>query len=305
MALDNFCRHFGVTPAIQQKRIAMLNITAADAAAGAALQSDVLIPNVDIIMERFYEQLLEIDSMRKILEQGFDIDRLKQTQRKYLLSFGVDVQSENYFEHRLRVGYAHYRVGLNLVLYQCAFGIMQDIIFDCIPSDHPKLIEIVKFVSKVANLDMSLAIESYYDTSTESFERSIAHLRRETSELSHKVSHDTLTGLFTRGYVMESLEAMMSQEDKNHQLSVVMVDIDYFMKWIESDNEVTQYDLDEDGIPEKILPTNNIRIPVDKEAVLKNGIVAPEDADLIVPYIDINFGQALTKNRTFFPFPSK
>lgn len=76
-----------------------------------------------------------------------------------------------------------------------------------------------------------------------------------------------------------------------------VVDINYFMKWIESDSPRTQYDLDDDGINEKVLPTNKIRIPVDKEAVLRSGIVAQKDADLIVPYIDINFGRNLTKNR--------
>jgi hypothetical protein len=69
------------------------------------------------------------------------------------------------------------------------------------------------------------------------------------------------------------------------------------MKWIASDKDVTYYDLDDDGIPEKVLPTNKIRIPVNKETVLKNGIVAAKDADLIVPYIDIEISSAITKNR--------
>ncbi|WP_372766356.1 DUF2723 domain-containing protein [Lutibacter sp.] len=81
------------------------------------------------------------------------------------------------------------------------------------------------------------------------------------------------------------------------QLKDSVVDIKYFMKWIESDQDITYYDLDDDGINEKILPTNKIRIPVDKEMVLKNGIVAQKDSALIVPYIDIQFNGALTKAR--------
>ena len=46
------------------------------------------------------------------------------------------------------------------------------------------------------------------------------------------------------------------------------------------------------------VPTKNLRIPVNKENVLKHGIVKPKDADKIVPYIDINLtGSALMKNR--------
>ena len=81
------------------------------------------------------------------------------------------------------------------------------------------------------------------------------------------------------------------------QLKDSVVDIKYFMKWIESDQDITFYDLDDDGIQEKILPTNKIRVPVDKEMVLKNGIVAQKDSALIVPYIDIEFNGALTKAR--------
>ncbi|MGV6846446.1 MAG: glycosyltransferase family 117 protein [Lutibacter sp.] len=76
-----------------------------------------------------------------------------------------------------------------------------------------------------------------------------------------------------------------------------VMDINYFMKWIQSKNKVTFYDLDDDGIPDKVLPTNKIRIPVDKKAVLENGIVAKKDSALIVPYIDIKIGSSLTKNR--------
>ena len=46
------------------------------------------------------------------------------------------------------------------------------------------------------------------------------------------------------------------------------------------------------------LPTENVRIPVDKATVLRNGIVKAKDSSLIVPYIDIKIkGAALYKNR--------
>ena len=98
-------------------------------------------------------------------------------------------------------------------------------------------------------------------------------------------------------YKWGTLDVAYYFEELFPQLKDSVVDIQYFMKWIESDSPRTQYDLDDDGINEKVLPTNKIRIPVDKEAVLKNGIVAEKDSALIVDYIDINFGSNLTKNR--------
>ena len=75
-----------------------------------------------------------------------------------------------------------------------------------------------------------------------------------------------------------------------------VLDLDTYMKWVRSDSKKTFYDLDDDGNPEKMLPTNKIRIPVNKENVLKYGIVAQKDADKILPYIDITVGRALAKN---------
>ena len=77
-----------------------------------------------------------------------------------------------------------------------------------------------------------------------------------------------------------------------------VLDIKFLMRWIQSKDERTYIDFEENGHPEKVYPTNKIRLMVDKEAVLKNGIVAAKDADLIVPYIDIEISEAaLVKNR--------
>ncbi|MEW7288906.1 glycosyltransferase family 117 protein [Aquimarina sp. 2304DJ70-9] len=70
-----------------------------------------------------------------------------------------------------------------------------------------------------------------------------------------------------------------------------------WMRWIETDDPRTKGDLSS-GKKVNTFPTKHIRIPVNKEAVLRNGIVSQEDADLIVPYIDIHLkGDLLFKNR--------
>lgn len=120
----------------------------------------------------------------------------------------------------------------------------------------------------------------------------IDQMKRKTYEadpIPSQLTHDK--------YKWGTLDVAYYFEEIFPQFKDSVVDIKYFMRWIASDNKITQYDLDDDGISEKVLPTNKIRIPVDKNAVLKNGIVAEKDADLIVPYIDIEFGGTLTKNR--------
>ncbi|MDA0779429.1 MAG: DUF2723 domain-containing protein [Bacteroidetes bacterium] len=83
-----------------------------------------------------------------------------------------------------------------------------------------------------------------------------------------------------------------------------------FVDWVASDNPRTrykhllqQYEVDLSQIPEGTqnlvyYPTNKVRVPVNKENVLKSGVVKPEDADLIVDFIDIDLPTSgLYKNR--------
>jgi len=88
------------------------------------------------------------------------------------------------------------------------------------------------------------------------------------------------------------------------------LEINQFMDFISSDDERTKYGyvLEQQGYQTKgqrnqdlnanYAPTEYVRIPVNKEAVLKNGVVAAKDVDKIVDYIDIKItGQAIMKNR--------
>ncbi len=83
-----------------------------------------------------------------------------------------------------------------------------------------------------------------------------------------------------------------------------------FMEWVTSDDPRTRYGnllkasgVDPNQLPKSqqgliFYPTNKIRIPVNKENVLKSGIVKPEDADKIVEYIDIDLPESVIyKNR--------
>ncbi len=75
------------------------------------------------------------------------------------------------------------------------------------------------------------------------------------------------------------------------------IDIKTWMNFVANDSPATQMELPS-GQAVNTFPSKVIRIPVDKEAVLRNGIVDPKDADKIVPYIDIQLkGDIIYKNR--------
>ena len=96
-------------------------------------------------------------------------------------------------------------------------------------------------------------------------------------------------------YKYGTLDVAYSLEHPRFKDSVMTVK--NLMRWIASDSDVTYVETENDS-KEKFYPTNRIRIPVNKEKVLANGIVAQKDADKILPYIDITIDdRALFKNR--------
>lgn len=75
------------------------------------------------------------------------------------------------------------------------------------------------------------------------------------------------------------------------------VEISTIIDWVASDNRGTKVQISPTEMID-IIPSRTIRIPVDKEKVLSSGTVKPEDADKIVPYIDITLrGNSILKSQ--------
>lgn len=70
-----------------------------------------------------------------------------------------------------------------------------------------------------------------------------------------------------------------------------------FMNFIKSDDPRTVVEM-QNGQKIHFYPTDKIRIPIDKNNIIKNKVVSPQFYDSIVPYIDVDIkGKALYKNR--------
>jgi hypothetical protein len=88
----------------------------------------------------------------------------------------------------------------------------------------------------------------------------------------------------------------------NNQIFIVEktkdpVDISTVIDFVKSDNKGTKVQVSSTEILD-VIPSRTIRIPVDKEKVLASGVVKPEDADKIVPYIDIKLkGNSILKSQ--------
>lgn len=229
----SFCTEFGFDENRIRRRLTFLYLSKSDTKHAQRLQQEVIIPNVDNIIEQFYDILTFQPESRRILTSGGLIERLKKTQRDYLLSLGVNFDSQVYFEERLRIGFVHAQVGLSLSVYQCSYRALTQIILESIPTSISEDLQaynsIIKFLYKISCLDMTLAMETYHGSQINYLEEKVTRISSRVGELRVKASTDSLTGLLNHENSFRYLEkAVNTAGESQHSLSVMMADLDYF-----------------------------------------------------------------------------
>lgn len=212
------------------RRLNLLDLTEQELAIAQQLHDTIIAPNLQHILDHFYSTLSRDREFQTILAQGYVLANLKKTQTQYLLTLGVNFNSAEYFRQRLLIGMAHAKVGVKPSLYQCAYRVLQQLLIELLPLDHPQYAQVLSFILKITMLDMSLAIEAYQDRMTEKLRCSVQALTDEKTNLSEELATDQLTGVLSRRRVLELLEHRIQGLQAPQPISVVMADLDYFKK---------------------------------------------------------------------------
>jgi diguanylate cyclase (GGDEF)-like protein len=230
----SYCERFGFDEAKIAERLSLTGLWRPENHSLAdILHTRVIEPHIDAIVDRFYEKLGRVPEFIEVVRRHSQFEKLKMTQRAYLLDLGLGFDTPEYFEERLRVGATHERVGVSLTIYQCAYRLLQSLLIDHIPNDLKSMPDdydaLVQFVLRITALDMSLAIETYFTAKLVSLEESIDSMRDESRSLRKSLETDTLTRLHSRAYSIEVLKRALTESQQTHcPLSVVMADLDHF-----------------------------------------------------------------------------
>jgi HD-GYP domain-containing protein (c-di-GMP phosphodiesterase class II) len=132
------------------------------------------IENVALdIASDFYEYLMNIEETRKIIMSRPDlIDQLKLTQSHYIRQLFGLTYDKKYFMNRIIVGFAHHIYKIPPSIYIGSYGyynmLITSAIINCCKEkgiDALESISILNSVQKLLSIDITLAIESYYQKS--------------------------------------------------------------------------------------------------------------------------------------------
>lgn len=227
------CARYGFDAAARAHRLALLELGEADHVWAKRLQQEVIAPQVDALVERFYAFQQQFPEIMQAIGNRDNLVHLKDTQRRYLLSLGADFTSETYFGERLRVGEIHAQRNIALSLYQASYRHLQQLLIDAIPAaiapggaDH---LALCRFISKITAFDMTLAIETYHSVRVSTLREAVDNLQHEHWRLHEKVGRDALTGLANREAVLNELDAALATVgERNTNLCLIMADVDHF-----------------------------------------------------------------------------
>ena len=145
----------------------------------------------------FYDHLLQFEELRGILSDPKLVERLKVSQRQYLLSLGQLGDYVEYAEARLRIGLTHERVGLKQKWYLGAYHKLFELILqrlaDRYSGDARRLSSLVLTLNKVLRLDEIFVVETYYHATMQRQEDSLCQLKDAHRQLEGLSRQDPLT----------------------------------------------------------------------------------------------------------------
>ena len=119
---------------------------------------------INDIVSVFYEQVLSVPSLRKIIEDRTQIERLKKTVGSYIIEMFSGELTETTIEKKRKLAQIHFKIGLEPKWYMGTFHQIQAIIISLV---NEKIIaneereKTSLTISKLINLEMQIVLEEY------------------------------------------------------------------------------------------------------------------------------------------------
>lgn len=231
-ATRSLCEQLQITAEELQTRLAFLSFGEQDGRNLVEIR-EVISSRVDEMIGEFYDHLLQFEELRGILSDPKLVERLKGSQRQYLLSLGQSADCLEYAEGRLRIGFTHERVGLKQKWYLGAYHKLFELILQRLSvrysEDACRLSSLVLTLNKVLRLDEIFVVETYYRATMQRLEDSLCQLKDAHRQLEGLSRRDSLTPVNNRRALMEALALEFQRSRRyRHPFALLFLDVDHF-----------------------------------------------------------------------------
>lgn len=147
----------------------------------------LLIPSIDDMLDRMYDQILAVPELKDLFPDKETIQAERKAQKKHWLDilFSKDFGTLH-FDNAERIGTAHERIGLTLGWYVNIYCLMINkfvrLAADHYEGDAVALTQMVQAINKAVFLDMNFVIDSYLNAKDASMKQLLIEAEQFTAE---------------------------------------------------------------------------------------------------------------------------
>ncbi|CAM3440427.1 globin-coupled sensor protein [Hydrogenibacillus schlegelii] len=175
-------------------RLQLIGLGEADLAAVRAAAPRIR-PKLPAIVEAFYDRLLAVPELRRIIETHRGVDALKRTLHRHLEEMLAGVIDDAYLARRQAIAQAHVRIGLPSPWYLASFQVLLSEIQAALAGDPAREAaeadRATLAFAKLFNLEMQLVIERY-DRDRETVQEATLREKRAIAERLNELSEHLL-----------------------------------------------------------------------------------------------------------------
>jgi diguanylate cyclase (GGDEF)-like protein len=163
------------------------------------------------------------------------IDHLADTHRRYVMTLGLDWQTIDYVEGRLRFAVDHMRAGVD---YECCLAIYNKLFELVVPrlvahrgEDTGHLGSVLVTLQRILAYDAQFAVEAYFEAHKSRHEKIVFDLAETQRKFVAEVRRDAVTQLDSRAFLLEMLDRELSRSGRfGHPFSILFIDVDHFKR---------------------------------------------------------------------------
>ena len=184
-----------------QRQIKLINLTSEDLMLIKSFQPHVE-NGVEEVATVFYDNVLAVPSLRKIIEERTEVNYLKKLLSTYIIAMFDGVINESSIQKKMKLAQMHFKIGLEPKWYMGTFQQLQEVFIRLITKDMTSSDmreKVMLTVSKLVNFEMQIVLEEYdkenmklremqYDVVKKELKSQISSISEDLAELTEETS---------------------------------------------------------------------------------------------------------------------
>ncbi|ETT88785.1 methyl-accepting chemotaxis protein [Viridibacillus sp. FSL R5-0477] len=123
--------------------------------------------NHEMILDKFYDRLMQIDEFKEVIDQHSSVVKLKKLIHKHFMSIFQDELDLNYIFRRRKIAYTHAKIGVlpnwMISAYTLINQFIIPLIVEAFPKDRKKMMDVLLAYDSIVTIDQQLIVETYIE----------------------------------------------------------------------------------------------------------------------------------------------